>query len=372
MTDFSVKKKIGRLGWCPHTGPLQKALTESSPSRSCEEQTGPDGSGDGGPNRDQHGARLAADSVKFLFKNKKLLWFSLLTGLVTLFVFAAHYIWHVLARYPYNLIIYPEYYYPQYIVYYPPGLLLTFAVEFAAVLCMVFLLAGLVPIISTGKSGREISIREGFSKIRDRIRPLAGWSFIMAVAGTLIYIFLQYSGYLPHFIHRMLDQFPFYFIITPEVHGRGPIAGGFHTETALTSTIILMAVNVLLIILTIYVVPAIVLEKRRLPEAVAGVVPFLRKTWGETLVCFLTIGLIVSGAALLSLLFRVVYRITAPDQSFVWYPGNAWMAGAVLFMIVLCAFVFASSTAGGIAGLKIYLYGKTVEPAGKDEWEAAT
>jgi hypothetical protein len=42
-----------------------------------------------------------------------------------------------------------------------------------------------------------------------------------------------------------------------------------------------------------------------------------------------------------------------------WYPGGAWIAAAILFMVALCALAVVISTIAGITTLNLYTYGKT-------------
>ena len=123
--------------------------------------------------------------------------------------------------------------------------------------------------------------------------------------------------------------------------------------------ILATGINIVLFILTLFVVPLLVLENKRLPEAVSGSFSLMKNVWGETIVCFLLFGLVLTGVSLTSLLFRVVYGFVAPHMLLFWYPGAAWIAAAVLFMVALCSLSVIISTIAGIATFNLYTYGKT-------------
>jgi hypothetical protein len=102
-----------------------------------------------------------------------------------------------------------------------------------------------------------------------------------------------------------------------------------------------------------------VLENKRLREAVTGTVALMKNVWGEIIVCFLIFGLVLFGVSLASFLFRVVYGVVAPHMLLFWYPGIAWIAAAVLFMVAFCALAVIIATIASIATFNLYSYGKT-------------
>jgi hypothetical protein len=181
----------------------------------------------------------------------------------------------------------------------------------------------------------------------------------IALIGTAIYVPIHYSGYLHHTLYPVLDQFPFNFILLPEVFSTGPIGGTFAMLSAVTSTVVVSGINVVLFILTLFVVPLLVLEDKHLYAAVTGSVTLMKKVWGEIIICFLIFGLGLSIVTITPLLFRLVYGIVAPDMLLFWYPGDAWIIAALLYMLALCGLAFVISTIAGIATLNLYTYGKS-------------
>jgi hypothetical protein len=342
------------MGWCPNAPTLHTASAVLTNPPVTVNPLEPDGSA-GGQGRISRGINLAAGSIKTMVRNKQLLWFSFFTGLVMLFMFAAAFSLHVFGTYPYPVMDFTVW------------LALTFTIEMITVFCINFLLAGLILSVSPHGSGLSVTIREGLSVAKTRMRSLLGWSVVVAVLGTALYVMvLQYSGYFFGTVSAVISQFPFYFILSPEIYGPGPIAGGFHVLAAATFTVSAMLMNALLFILTLFVVPILVLENKHLPGAVAESVSLFRKTWGEIITCFFVFCLILIGISLTSLIFRVAYGIVSPDDLFFWYQGG-WIASAVLYAFVWGVLVLIGVTAVGIATSNLYTYGKTGHMPGTSE-----
>ena len=332
------------MGWCPNAPAVRTASMVLVIPSEIVHSSQPDG-GSGGSGKIQRGISFALSGTKTLVRNRQLLWFSLLTGFVMAFMFISQYGLHLLGTYPYYAIDFPRW------------LVLTFIIDLVSVFCLTVLLAGLVLNISSGEA-KPVPFFEGLSRVKDYLRPLTNWSVLIALLGTVIYVPLHYFGLMRFTLYPFLDQFPFNFILFPEVYSTGPIGGTYAILSAVTSTVVISGINIILVILTLFVVPLLVLENRQLPEAFAGSVTMMKNVWGELLTCFLILMLIVAASALTSLLFRVVYGIVAPDMLLFWYPGITWMAAAALFMLIVCGLAVVVSTVAGIATVDIFKFGK--------------
>jgi len=341
------------MGWCPNVPALRTSSTGLTTLPFTANPWEPDG-GAGGSGRIDRGIRLALASTKILARNKQLLWFSFLTGLVMAFMFITQYGLHLLGTYPYNVIDFPRW------------LVLTFVIDLISVFFLTVLMAGLVLNISP-KAGKPVSFLKGLLRTKGCLRALTNWSVLIALLGTAIYAPLHYFGYMRFTLYPVLDQFPFNFILFPEVYSTGPIGGTYAILSAVTSIVVVSGINIVLLILTLFVIPLLVLENRRLPEAVLGSVTLMKNVWGELFACFVLLVMVVSAAAMTSLLFRVVYRVIAPDMLLFWYPGDTWIAAAVLYMLILCGIILVVSTIAGIAAVNLYTYGKTGRMTGMPE-----
>lgn len=292
-------------------------------------------SGAGGSGTIGRGIEVTLSGVQTLIRNRQLLWFPFFTGLVLAGLFIAQYIIRLLSVYPYDAMDFQRW------------IVLTFATELATVFCLSFLLAGLVLSLSE-KEGSPLSFRGGLARAREHLKTLAGWSVVVALAGTLIFFFSP--GLLPveSTFRPVFSQFPFNFILLPEIYHIGPAGGTFATEYGLANTLILSAVNVLLFVLTLFVVPLLVLEKKSMKEAFSGSAALMKNVWGETIVCVLVPGMVVYAASRASAVFQIVYGIVAPEMLRIWHPGDAWIAAALIYLAALCCLAFVAATVGGL------------------------
>jgi len=345
------------MGWCPNAPAMRTTSMILSTPPVTLNPLEPDGEA-GGSGRTGRGIRLATGSIKTLIKNKQLLRYSLLTGLVMLFMFTAEYSLHVFGTYPYPPMEYPVWF------------ALNFTVQMISVFCIYFLFAGLILSVSPGLSGQPVTLREGLSNAKNHIRSLLGWSVVMTLLGTALYVIQNhYFGDFNFTFIQINDQLPFNFILLPEIYNTGPIGGSYHILSAVTFTFFATIINVIFFILTLFVVPVLVLENKRLPGAVAESISLMKKTWGEIITCFLIFGLILFVISLASFIFRIAYGVVSPDNLLFWYPGEGWIAGAALYMLVWCILTVIGSTAVGVAALNLYTYAKTGRMPGMPEGE---
>jgi hypothetical protein len=244
-------------------------------------------------------------------------------------------------------------------------LVLTFVVELLTVFCLAFLLAGLILSLSS-KNGGSVSFFHGLAMARKYTRSLTGWSAVLALAGTLIFIAGQYSYSLRSTIweslFNVLNQFPFYLVNYMPEGGLGGIT------SMLADTLILSAINVLLFILTLFVVPLLVLEGKSLKEVVFGSFTLMKKCWGEVVACVLGLGMVVFAASLAYLLFQVTgiyhFEIVGSSTYSSLRPGDEWIALGFLYILALSGLTLVAATVGGIASLDLYTHAKNMEHVG--------
>jgi hypothetical protein len=265
----------------------------------------------------------------------------------------------------------------------PSLLVQTFAIEFLTVFCLVFLLASLVLSLSS-KEGGTVSFFQGLRMAKKYLRPLTGWSIVVALAGTLIFIAGMYS-YVPtwlspfniisalyfklaYFLFTVRYTFPFNFVLVPSfyVPNLHPGGGEWLFSWALECTLILSAITVILFVLTLFVVPLLVLERKSLKEAVLGSFTLMKNIWGEVAACVLGLGMVVFAAWLAFLLFRfsvvdIVWWVAGPMNATFTHPSEAWIAAGLLYVLALSGLVFVVATVGGIAALNLYTSAKVRE-----------
>jgi hypothetical protein len=264
----------------------------------------------------------------------------------------------------------------------PSLLVQTFAIELLTVFCLVYLLAGLILSLSS-KDGGRVSFFQGLRKAKKYLRPLTGWSGVMALAATLIYVAGNYyylpawfqpfniisslSSTLSIFLFYVHYTFPFNILLSPTLYipNLPPIFGGdgWLITWVLENTLILSAITIFLFILTLFVVPLIVLEGRSLKEAVLGSFSLMKTIWGEMAICILGLGIVVLAAWLAFLLFRfsvvdIVGGVAGPMYVSFTHHSDAWVAAGFLYILALSVLVFVVATVGGIAVQDLYTSAK--------------
>ncbi len=122
-----------------------------------------------------------------------------------------------------------------------------------------------------------------------------------------------------------------------------------------------MIVNLVVLGLTLFVIPVLVLERKRLTGALAESATLLKKSWVEILSCFVIFALGFLAFSLASYIFLPVFvavSLNGPFWSEFWYKGG-WIAVGAAYMIAWSILAFIGSTAAGIAVMDLYSYGKT-------------
>jgi hypothetical protein len=345
------------LGLCPKA-PVNRVSLTSFGDHSEPIHGLPDGGG-GGTGSIRRGIGAALSGMRTLNRNRQLLWFTLLAGLVlagnTIAQGAFGYITWTMIRSE-----------AQWVV-------LNFIIEFATLFCLVFLLTGLVLSISSKKEGHA-SFFEGLAGAKKYIEAIFVWSFVLALAGILLFsiyfyspgwfpriprndLFLTISGTLYGWVN-LLVEFPFNPTLANIFSDPSRYGGLSPTFWIYPSGIIqaltFSAINLFLFILTPFVVPLIVLEKKTPGEAVMGSFTLIKKNWDEAFACAVFLGVFACGVFLTYLLVQAASGMVTPDGVVMVRPENIWIALALVYDSALFCFAIVMATVGGIAALEIY------------------
>jgi hypothetical protein len=312
--------------WCPNSDarPLRTAppVLATPPVTLNPAQPG---GGAGRAGRIDRGIKLTTGSIRLLFRNRRLLWFSLLTGLVMVFSLVSTlylqfisgtdlFPWTNLATGPASVMItYGSL----------PWIALTFIIGLTSTFFTYYLLAALIACVSLIDSGRTATVRDGLVQARQYRWQLFSWAAIGAFIGTVSSFFM-----------------------TPATTTSGAIGNlGIHFIVAFT---------VCFYFLTLFVVPLLVLASEDLVTAIAGSLSLFRKVWAEILVCFIIYFLIVFVVVLTSLAPMIAIGFSGSATSV-----SAAVAVVVAYMLVILILLFIGSTILGITITGLYLYGKT-------------
>ena len=352
------------LGLCRRTPAFRASPTGNPAHHEFSYEGRPDG-GSGGPETIRRGAGAILSGTRTLIRNRHLFWFTFLAGLVLA--------GHILAQ---GVLLYAGDEGGHVLILSP---VVTFVLEFPTVFCLLFLIAGLVLSLSSDKE-EPVPYLHALTKVKPFLGSLLLWSVILALAGSLLFTtglhltMLNPAWYRPFnifgalsgFLSVVLAQFPFSWSLEPDAYfpsGRVFALFGATLKLALLYSLILSVVNVLLFVLTLFVVPNIVLEKKRLKDAVSGSFGMIWKSRGEIATFLLGLGIVIFAASLTFLLFQftgIDQVSTGPYNTSIssTNPGMAWIAFGLLYILALSGFAFVVATVGGIATLDLYQYAR--------------
>ena len=333
----------------------------------------PDGGG-GGSGTIRRGIGAALSGMRTLNRNRQLLWFTLLAGLVL----AGNTVGQAALRYLDRFVQ-------------PGGIMelvrdwyvLDFFLEYITVFCLVFLLAGLVLSISSKREG-SASFSEGLAGAKKYGRTILRWSFVLALAGLLLFrIWCIIFNRLPHefrfldifgpfFLTGTITQFPCNWTLDWNILTEIPGYGGRSLLLLIypfgfMEAMNFLAINLFLFILTPFVVPFVVLGQKTLGEAVAGSCAMMRKAWGEVAACAVFLGFSISAVFLSYRLVQAASGIVSPYQTVTFHPPDSWIALALLYNLGLVIVAFIVATVAGIAALDLYTSAKTGQVPGSPE-----
>jgi hypothetical protein len=182
--------------------------------------------------------------------------------------------------------------------------------------------------------------------------------------------FPQILGTLFGSLLNPLIEFPFNPTLIPWTFFDPSHVGGISLTSwiypfGITQALVFSEVNLLLFILTLFVVPILVLEQKTLREAVVGSFTLMKKNWDEAAACALFLGVVACSVFLTYLLVQAASGMGTPDGVVTIRPENTWIALALVYDSALFCFAMVMATIGGIAALDLYTSAKSRQIAKK-------
>lgn len=327
------------LGLCPRS-PLVHATTAVLIGQpGVAHASSPDGSGSPGTSqRIRRGISIATGSLKAMAHDRQLLWFTLLSGFVMFFLIAAE--GFMVTRSGETAL--------PFLIGIPLGDtfwvldLRDFLLEFACLFCFTLILAGLV-LHRNGKRVMTVTIRDGFAWLATYAGSLAVLSLALAVIATAVFLIIsetQFIGRIVSGICMAVFHLPYAYYLPNEL------------SSALFFAFELMFINSILLVIALYVVPGIVLEKKGLVPALAGAVTCLKRTWRELVGCIIVLSIIFLGITAIALLIGQSPLLLNRDYDFF----ISLSRGHMLMMVVCYGFILTcwtllavGATAAGVA-----------------------
>jgi hypothetical protein len=329
----------------------------------------PDGGGPvGRPGRVRDGIGIAAASLKALVRDRMLLWFAFLAGLIMLFLVLAE-AWsnrYIDPVFPVTVLIWDRSFYLD-MQYLWVGIPLGdghgifsfgfFLIELACIFGFFIVLASLILYQSGNRGGKVFTFRGAPSGLRASFGSLTVLSIGMAFVATIVWDDISHSQFFGGIISSIMQLFWLpYACYEPQNWTLGAIY-----YSASFSSLEIMAINILLFLAALYLVPAIVLERKGLIPALATSLSLLKRTWHMVLGCPIVFELIVVGFFAVGVLIGQSPALLNHDYDFFISRSRGYlpmMAVCYGFIVTCWALMAVGFSATGVALADLYNVGK--------------
>jgi len=240
---------------------------------------------------------LFRTSWGILMADKKLLVFPILSGIISLIVFATFILPLVIGQFLGGL-----FFYAALFVFY---LVSSFVV--------IFFNTALISCVNARLQGRDMSVGEGLSNALRHFTPILGWALLSATVGIILQLIRERVGFI------------------------GQIAAGL--------------VGGAWGLVTFFVVPVLVLEDKGVFDAIKESTTLIRKTWGESII----------GSGSIMLVFIIIGVIGFLGVLATMMLGSAVLSGIALVLFIALVIILAVVAAAmqGIFVTALYSYAKS-------------
>jgi hypothetical protein len=322
----------------------------------------------GRPDRVRDGIGIAAASLKALVRNRMLLWFAFFAGLIMLFLVLADGWSHryIDPAFPVTVLIWDRAFYLD-LQYLWVGIPLGdghvifyfgfFLIELACIFGFILVLASLILYQSGNPGGKAFTFRGAVSELRVPFGSLAALSVGMALIATIVWAGISQSLLFGSIISSIMKLFWLpYAYYEPQNWTLGAIY-----YSASFSSIEIMAINILLFLAALYLVPAIVLERKRVVPALATSLSLLKRTWHMVLGCLIVFGLIAIGVFAVGVLIGQSPALLNHDYDFFISRSRGYLPMMIIcygFFVTCWVLMAAGFTAAGVALADLYNVGK--------------
>ena len=245
---------------------------------------------------------LVKMSWRILMEDKKLLAFPIMSGVVMLIVIATFILPLIFSEGALSLATNSV-----------GGIILLFLFYLVSSFVVIFFNVGLISCVHAQLQGNTMTVREGLSAAGTHVAPILAWAIIAATVGVILRLIEDRAGTL------------------------GQIAAGL--------------VGGIWSLITIFVVPVLVFEEKGVFDAMKGSLGLFKKTWGESAVGSLSIGLVFVAIGIVG--FLLVLATLMLNNILVIY------AAISLFIILVAILAILASAMQGIFVVALYIYAKT-------------
>ena len=251
---------------------------------------------------------LVKTSWEILMSEKQLLVFPVLSGIVTILVMITFVLPLLLAGAFMNIVPAGP------VVYY--GFLFLFYV--ASYFVVIFFNTALITCVNDKLNGRPVSVATGLSNSARHLPSIIGWAVLAATVGLILNLLEERAGFVGDIVLAII--------------------GGVWS------------------LVTFFVVPVLVFEEKGVFSAIRESFALFKKTWGETVVGSVSIGLVF-----------MLIGIAGALCVFATLMLGSWMvfiAALALFILLVVILAVIASAMQGIFVVALYTYAKTGQVPG--------
>ncbi len=245
---------------------------------------------------------LVKMSWRILMEDKKLLAFPIMSGVVMLIVIATFILPLIFSAGALSLATNSV-----------SGIILLFLFYLVSSFVVIFFNVGLISCVHAQLQGNTMTIREGLSAAGTHLGSILAWAIIAATVGVILRLIEDRAGTL------------------------GQIAAGL--------------VGGVWSLVTIFVVPVLIFEEKGVFDAIKGSLDLFKKTWGESAVGSLSIGLVFVAIGIVG--FLLVLASLMLNNILVIY------AAVSLFIVLVAILAILAWAMQGIFVVALYIYAKT-------------
>ena len=245
---------------------------------------------------------LVKASWGILMEDKKLLAFPVMSGIVTLLVIATFILPLIFSQGALSLATNTV-----------TGIVLLFLFYVVSYFVVIFFNVGLISCVNARLHGQSMSVGEGLSAAARHVGSILVWAIIAATVGLILRLIEERVGFL------------------------GQIAAGL--------------VGGIWTLVTMFVVPVLVFEEKGVFEAMKESLGLFKKTWGESVVGSLSIGLVFFAIGIVAFVLVLATLMLGNPLVF--------LAAGALFIVLIAILAILASAMQGIFVVALYTYAKT-------------
>ncbi len=245
---------------------------------------------------------LMKTSWRVLMEDKKLLAFPVLSGIVMLIVIATFILPLLFSQGTLSSATNSA-----------AGIVLLFLFYLVSYFVVIFFNVGLISAVHAKLQGRTMTIGQGLAAAGSHLGPILAWTVVAATVGLVLRLIEDRAG----------------------VAGQigAALVGGIWT------------------LVTMFVVPVLVFEDKGVVDAMKGSLGLVKRTWGESVVGSLSIGLVFFAIGAVG--FVLVLATLLLNNILVVY------AAVALFIVLVAILAILASAMQGIFVVALYIYAKT-------------